>query len=154
MNTKKIKQELDRVTTQRDILARQLNAVRKVVMIQSPCETESAKAVGSSDGLSGVELIKSERLRQISQEGWSTEHDDGHKLGELASAAESYAHQAAVQANFAPSNILRSPPQAWPWSAIWWKPSDDQIRNLVKAGALIAAEIDRLQRLKSKPDNS
>lgn len=34
----------------------------------------------------------------------------------------------------------------WPWHSSWWKPSDDPIRNLVKAGALIAAEIDRLQR--------
>lgn len=40
---------------------------------------------------------------------------------------------------------------AWPWDASWWKPSADPIRNLVKAGALIAAEIDRLQRLTSKP---
>jgi hypothetical protein len=39
-------------------------------------------------------------------------------------------------------------PRPWPpsWSYNWWKPSDDPIRNLVKAGALIAAEIDRLQR--------
>jgi hypothetical protein len=35
----------------------------------------------------------------------------------------------------------------WPWDQDWWKPSPDPIRNLVKAGALIAAEIDRLQRL-------
>lgn len=35
----------------------------------------------------------------------------------------------------------------WPWAAKWFKPSDDPIRNLVKAGALIAAEIDRLQKL-------
>jgi hypothetical protein len=37
----------------------------------------------------------------------------------------------------------------WPWDMKWWKPSDDPIKNLVKAGALIAAEIDRLQN--SKP---
>jgi hypothetical protein len=35
---------------------------------------------------------------------------------------------------------------SWPWDAEWWKPSPDSVRNLVKAGALIAAEIDRLQR--------
>jgi hypothetical protein len=34
--------------------------------------------------------------------------------------------------------------QWWPWSFEWWKPKD-RIRNLVRAGALIAAEIDRLQ---------
>lgn len=35
----------------------------------------------------------------------------------------------------------------WPWDYKWWKPSDDPIKNLVKAGALIAAEIDRLQKV-------
>jgi hypothetical protein len=33
----------------------------------------------------------------------------------------------------------------FPWDYKWWKPSKDPIKNLVKAGALIAAEIDRLQ---------
>ena len=42
----------------------------------------------------------------------------------------------------------------WPWAKKWWKPSDDPVRNLVKAGALIAAEIDRLESLKAKPANS
>lgn len=36
----------------------------------------------------------------------------------------------------------------WPFSQEWWKPTpDDRIRELAKAGALIAAEIDRLQRM-------
>lgn len=33
---------------------------------------------------------------------------------------------------------------AWPFDAPSWKPSEDPIKNLVRAGALIAAEIDRL----------
>jgi hypothetical protein len=34
---------------------------------------------------------------------------------------------------------------AWPWDGEWWKPNyNDPVRNLVKAGALIAAEIDRV----------
>jgi hypothetical protein len=37
--------------------------------------------------------------------------------------------------------------EGWPWDEKWWKPSTNPIRNLVKAGALIAAEIDRLQRV-------
>lgn len=36
-------------------------------------------------------------------------------------------------------------PDQWPWSADWWKPSEDEFRNLEKAGALIAAEVDRLE---------
>ena len=34
---------------------------------------------------------------------------------------------------------------SWPWDFKWWKPSDDPVKDLIKAGALIAAEIDRLQ---------
>ena len=42
-------------------------------------------------------------------------------------------------------------PPTWPWDESWFKPTpDDRIRELVKAGALILAEIDRLQRLKEQ----
>jgi hypothetical protein len=40
--------------------------------------------------------------------------------------------------------VPRGPLHRWPWEPEGWKPSDDPIRNLVKAGSLIAAEIDRL----------
>lgn len=89
--------------------------------------------------LSGAERIALERLRQIEQEGWTPEHDDSHDLGELANAAACY-----TLANFDGKGV--GVPMAWPWEDSWWKPSDDPIRNLEKAGALIAAEIDRLQR--------
>lgn len=42
-------------------------------------------------------------------------------------------------------------PDGWPFGQDWWKPSNDPIRNLVKAGALIAAEIDRLHRINKQP---
>jgi hypothetical protein len=42
---------------------------------------------------------------------------------------------------------------AWPWDKGWWKPTpDNRIRELEKAGALIAAEIDRLQRMEGKEE--
>jgi hypothetical protein len=94
---------------------------------------------------SGVELIAEERSRQISVEGWTPEHDDQHTSGELSEAAAGYAHTACLQISFLPS-LAVCVPALWPWSENWWKPSSDPIRNLVKAGALIAAEIDRLQR--------
>lgn len=40
----------------------------------------------------------------------------------------------------------------WPWREESFKPSDDQIRNLTKAGALIAAEIDRLHAMRSRSE--
>lgn len=86
----------------------------------------------------GTELIAEERTRQISGEGWSAEHDDSHKRGELARAGVAYAIHALIGGT--------QPVNAWPWELKWWKPSDEPVRNLVKAGALIAAEIDRLQR--------
>jgi len=82
----------------------------------------------------GVELIADERKRQVEAEGWTPEHDDKYSSNELIRAGGCYANA----------------PYSWPWSAEWWKPSDDPIRNLVKAGALIAAEIDRLLRLEAK----
>jgi hypothetical protein len=92
----------------------------------------------------GIELIADERRRQISVEGWAPEHDDRHDLGELVTAAICYAVAgSALTRNQPIPDIIAT---RWPWERAWWKPSDDPIRNLVKAGALIAAEIDRLCR--------
>lgn len=92
-------------------------------------------------------LIVRERKRQVEEEGWSAAHDDRHRGGELAWAAIAYA---------APAPVTRDGPgvsyDPWPWSEEWDKrPGTDanrgeRIRALVKAGALIAAEIDRLDR--------
>ena len=96
---------------------------------------------------SGIELITAERDRQIAIEGWTTVHDDTHADGSLAQAAACYAATAAIQSLHDRDTL---PPcfihKEWPWTREWWKPSD-RLRNLEKAGALIAAEIDRLQRL-------
>lgn len=94
---------------------------------------------------SGIDLIAAERARQIGVEGWTPEHDDAHVAGEIAYAAECY-----VRAAIEVENGLRplSRPPNWPWEPAAWKPSErDPVRNLTKAGALIAAEIDRLERL-------
>jgi len=96
--------------------------------------------------MNGIELIAAERQRQIGKKGWSREHDDWHIAGELTDAAECYLHHAnMLEQLIKPSYNMNGAPSEWPWQACWWKPSDDVVRNLVKAGALIAAEIDRLQ---------
>lgn len=95
----------------------------------------------------GVEMIADERKRQIEVEGWTAEHDASHKNNELALVAMCYAEPRKY---YNPVNRLlkfRVPnPGIWPreWDKKWFKPKD-RIRDLVKAGALIAAEIDRLQ---------
>jgi hypothetical protein len=96
----------------------------------------------------GIELIAEERAAQMSREGWTPEHDDEHSEGEMASAAATYAAVAVEQAN-GDNGPFRCDPVLWPWDPSWFKPKD-QLRNLVRAGALIAAEIDRLQRLLPK----
>lgn len=92
----------------------------------------------------GADAIAKERYRQILKEGWTEEHDAEHSRGELLLAAKCY-----LEANlngYGPNNV----PTDWPWDACWWKPECDQesIKNLKKAGALIAAEIDRLNKIK------
>ncbi len=96
----------------------------------------------------GVERIAAERLRQVEKEGWTAEHDAAHTDGSLSGAAACYARTAARQIGsgcFYAESVQR-PCQEWRWSREWWKPDVNAIRNLEKAGALIAAEIDRLQR--------
>ena len=81
----------------------------------------------------GLDLVWDERMRQISEEDWTASHDDSHRGGELAEFACYYAYPA--------EGIITSP-----FRFEWNKRGKDTIRNLVKAGALICAEIDRLQR--------
>lgn len=86
----------------------------------------------------GADLIAIERERQAEIKGWTPEHDDQWGESELLIAASGYL--------YAGHTGNTSKPMGWPWHEDWWRPSEDPIRNLVKAGALIAAEIDRLQR--------
>lgn len=89
----------------------------------------------------GATLIAEERRRQIEQEGWTPEHDDEWDRHQLVGAAVCY----ALEGIALPAEMKRRIDRLWCWSAEWWKPKD-RIRDLVRAGALIAAEIDRLQR--------
>lgn len=86
--------------------------------------------------------VLAERQRQISAEGWTPEHDDDHDTGQMAAAASCYALHAETGPHLASK---RARPAHWPWSLKWWKPGATR-RMLVKAGALILAEIERLDR--------
>lgn len=99
--------------------------------------------------------VMNERDRQENEEGWTPEHDDKHVQGELAQAAASYTvHSiviATLKAQGMPQDKIEATarstvvPRTWPWSPAWWRPSD-QRRNLVKAAALLLAEIERIDR--------
>lgn len=102
--------------------------------------------------MNGIASIAAERQRQIEEEGWTSEHDDAHEDGALAVAASLYAFQASSDAAHSHGLALArrgSCVWQWPWAADWWKPKDRR-RDLVRAGALIAAEIDRLDRAAAK----
>lgn len=96
---------------------------------------------------SGVRAIADERQRQVDAEGYSAENDADYKAGELANAALAYVQVAAMDlAAGGRSHVAtRSPPACWPWHRLWWKPRDAR-RDLVRAGALIAAQLDLLDR--------
>lgn len=87
--------------------------------------------------------IARERERQMQIEGWTSEHDDQWSNGALARAAGCYAlHAGAAK----PAQVADGyAPQDWPWEARWWKPKSRR-RDLIRAAALIVAEIERLDR--------
>lgn len=89
----------------------------------------------------GVRRIAAERSRQTTEEGWTREHDAQHRGGVMARAAACYALPDEVRDRRIWTAPLRT--LLWPWQSRWWKPKD-RIRDLERAGALIAAEIDRL----------
>lgn len=86
--------------------------------------------------VTGAELIAAERARQVSDEGYTPEHDATHRVADLVDAATAY---------LAPySSDTECGELAWPWDPAGFKPQNP-VRDLVRAGALIAAAIDRLQ---------
>lgn len=95
-----------------------------------------------SDLPSVIQEIVAERRRQIDQEEWTTEHDDAHDNQELAYAAGCYAAPIWRDLEHRESG---TPPIGWPFAGSWWKPKERR-RDLVRAAALLVAEIERLDR--------
>ena len=88
-----------------------------------------------------------ERKRQIKVEGWSHSHDDNHDAGALAAAGAAYALEASCKLNpYSQQGLEAGPPEFWTWDTKWWKPKDPR-RDLVRAAALIIAEIERMDRI-------
>ena len=99
--------------------------------------------------------VINERQRQVFGEGWTEAHDDKHSDGSLAQAACCYANIAATHSYLCSKEpipecidyISLNPECRWPrsWAKHWWKPTTPR-RDLVKAAALLIAEIERLDR--------
>lgn len=102
--------------------------------------------------------VISERQRQITKEGWTTEHDDAHNDRVLAMAAQCYVGHyvgrswLVTQSDDKESGLLEyqseEVPNNWPehWDDASWKPKNPR-SDLVRAAALIIAEIERIDRL-------
>ena len=107
--------------------------------------------------------VLTERHRQNRHEGYNASHDDEHTDGSLASAAVCYALlEPKVEDRAAweypgrgecdRQTIYEKIPRLWPssWHPRYWKPKDRR-RNLVRAAALILAEIERIDRAAKAP---
>ena len=108
---------------------------------------------GAGGWSQAVADVLAERHRQVSVEGWTPEHDDGHARGELARATAAYALTAYDATHQEGAGILSSYARhaVWPWEVDSFKPCSAR-RDLVKAVALGLAEIERLDRQAAAPD--
>ncbi len=88
--------------------------------------------------------VQAERRRQITVEGFDTSNDDA-SAGLIALAAGCYALHAGGIGTDWPDGIRNGSALFWPWDEEWWKPKSAR-ENLVRAGALVLAEIERLDR--------
>ena len=93
----------------------------------------------------GIGAIADERIRQQREEGYTPEFDDQYTDGELIDSAVCYAlYGRAIAKGMTKEQARTMAGIGWPetWSPTAFKP-DGGMRDLVRAGALIAAEIDR-----------
>lgn len=102
----------------------------------------------------GIELIHEERARQVGEEGYDAEHDDSHTGGELALAAKTYCDISQCQHSGLTVAVIRDLMRighfaSWPWPTEPPK-LGSRLESLIKAGALIAAEIDRIKRAEER----
>ncbi|WP_228268664.1 hypothetical protein [Acinetobacter soli] len=113
-------------------------------------EIDSLKAQLAEYSKAALDVI-GERNRQIEQEHYSIEHDDSYQNNELPRAAASYVNNVVSRgwvfsSAYGPKAYQSEEvPDLWPWSDEHWKPKNPR-RDLVKAAALIIAEIDRMDR--------
>lgn len=118
---------------------------------------EAALAQGTSLSIAENDVL-AERARQITEEKFPAEWDDLYRNKELERAAACFAlygtipsplraHFERVGLGMASSDEIAAYTifRLWPFKWSWWKPENPR-RALVKAGALILAAIERIDR--------
>lgn len=81
--------------------------------------------------------VAAERMRQIDEHAYTATWDSGYLNFQLLYAADAYMRSACTD------SVLNQAPPTFPWSEASWRPTTPR-RDLVKAAALIIAEIDRM----------
>ena len=98
----------------------------------------------------GIFLIAQERARQIEVEGYTPENDARLADGQLAIAAACYALADLPTKVWKRKKLSKGGiafEDGWPLNPeVDKREKGDRLKNLIKAGALIAAEIDRIKR--------
>jgi hypothetical protein len=92
--------------------------------------------------MTGLDLIAAERQRQI-EKGYDAEHDDLHDSFTLPRASVAFLYAAKGMAVAAAG--------FWPWPLNPLNPKLTPIELLTRAGAMVAAEIDRRLREEEGP---
>lgn len=105
-------------------------------------EAQRGKVEQAIAGSRGTVDVAAERVRQILDEGFTSGMDDDYCDRSLGRAGACYAIFALDTDVY---RAKKKVPPLWPWSKNWWKPTSRR-RDLVKAAALLIAEIDRLDR--------
>lgn len=126
------------------MVASDLRAIVATGSCVAPVSTTQPRAIAD---------VAAERQRQKAEEGWTEQHDDGHDSGELACAGAAYALNAGCLLYPLNGTPLDEPPEFWMWDRKWWKPKDAR-RDLIRAAALIVAEIERLDRAASRAQSA
>ncbi|WP_227369865.1 hypothetical protein [Halomonas sp. M20] len=128
----------------RDWVKQRLNETPEASLERHDAEVEARSLADAGITRQIADLID-ERRHQEDAHQFDAAHDDHYTQGELAAAAASYSAYAEDLQQDRP--LLDGwPPAFWPFEEEWWKPSRNPRRNLVKAAALILAEIERIDR--------
>ena len=145
MNTLKIKSAIEKGVEMCDVALPQFNWGRSALgadairlLNEAPGELRAALEEVAQITQAEADVL-AERRRQQKVEGFTSDWDDAYTTRAMSVAAACYIH-------YADSYPAGSKPPHWPWDTIWWKPSPDPRRNMIKAAALILADLDRLDR--------
>ena len=90
-----------------------------------------------------IQLIDEEQRRVREVKGYTPEMDKQYKNNELVRASVCYLRTPFYHEHIKNGSV---PPSEFPFKQEYWKPSpDERIAELIKAGGLIASEIDKLR---------